>query len=404
MPKYQYKARDNSGKVVRGTMEATTKENLVDKLNKMGYMTTQVKEARTGLEGWSLLDRLRPVGAADMIIFYVQLSNMINAGITILAALRTLCDQIENKKLKSAVGNVAMGVEGGESFSEALARESRIFPKLFISMVKAGEVSGHLDLVLMRYATFYEGQEDLKQKVTGALFYPLILLTIGIGVVLLIVTFVIPQFVTIYMKVGVKLPLITLIVYNIGTFIKGYWYILISAVAVMAALIGYYFKTQNGSLFRDTLKLKMPVVGTLYRQVAIIKFSRTLATLLGSGVSILESLDITKEVIGNEVLARVVASLRQYVEKGERMSELLKVSEEFPPDVVQMVSVGEETGKLDTMLNKIADFYDITVSYAIKKLITVIEPLFLIMMGCLVGFIMASVLLPMFDMVKVLKK
>jgi len=198
--------------------------------------------------------------------------------------------------------------------------------------------------------------------------------------------------------------LITLIVYNIGTFIKGYWYILISAVAVMAALIGYYFKTQNGSLFRDTLKLKMPVVGTLYRQVAIIKFSRTLATLLGSGVSILESLDITKEVIGNEVLARVVASLRQYVEKGERMSELLKVSEEFPPDVVQMVSVGEETGKLDTMLNKIADFYDITVSYAIKKLITVIEPLFLIMMGCLVGFIMASVLLPMFDMVKVLKK
>jgi len=403
MPVYSYKARDADGKKVSGTMEAASKTELIDKLHRMGYMTTSVSEAAAGIQIGSMFDRLRWISSDDMLLFYIQLSNMINAGITILMSLSTLAKQVENRNLKEAIGGVSRQVESGSTLSRAFGAEPRIFKKLFVNMIKAGEASGNLDTVLMRYANFFEKQEDLKQKVKGALFYPVILLCAGVAVMLIVVTFVIPQFAEIYLKAGIKLPIPTLIIYNVGMVIKHYWYLL-AAVAI-AILLGmrYYFKTERGTLLLDTLKLKLPIIGPLYRKVAMTRFTRTLATLLGSGVPILESLDIVKEVAGNEVLARVIANVRKGVEKGERMSEGLKISEEFPPDVVQMISVGEETGAMDGMLNKVADFYDMTVNYAVKKLTTIIEPLFLVIMGIMVGCIMASMLMPMFDMVKTLR-
>ena len=403
MPSYNYRARDNAGKSVKGTMEASAKAELIDKLRNMGYMATSVTDAASGIQIASVFDRLKWISSNDLLIFYIQLSNMISAGITILMSLSTLSRQVENKVFREAIDDVAKHVESGGTLSQGFATHSKIFSTLFINMIKAGEASGNLDKVLLRYADFYERQADLKEKVKGALFYPAILLCAGIAVMLFIVTAVIPQFAEIYMRANIPLPVPTLIVYTIGTAIRHYWYFLIILVVAAAIGIRYYFTTRTGILFMDTLKLRLPIIGPLYRKIAVARFARTLSTLLGSGVPILESLDITKDVTGNVVLERAIANVRKYVEKGERMSEPMKISGEFPPDVVQMVAVGEETGAVDSMLNKIADFYDMTVGYAVKKLTVVIEPVFLVILGCMVGFILASMLLPIFDMVKTLR-
>ena len=403
MPTFNYKARDNAGKAVSGSMEAASKAELIDKLQKLGFMATGVSEKRRAHDVPSFFDRFGRVSSGDLLMFYIELSNMIGAGLPILTCLNTLHKQIENKRLRTAVGNVARQVESGSSLSLGFASESRIFHRLFINMIKAGEASGSLDTVLMKYADFFEKQEDLKQKVTGALFYPVILLCAGITVSLFIVTFVIPQFAEIYMKAGIKLPIPTFVVYKAGVVLKHYWLAILIAMIAFFVAFRMLARTPRAAFLLDSLKLRLPIVGSLYRKVIITRFTRTLATLFGSGVPILESLDITKEVTGNEVIARVIDNVRKCVERGEKISEPLKISEEFPPDVVQMISVGEETGALDTMLNKTADFYDMTVNYAVRKLTTIIEPVFLVIMGIMVGSILASMLLPIFDMVKTLR-
>ena len=403
MPIYLYKARDATGKLVNGTMEADDKTELVDKLRKMGYMTTYVTKSTPGIKIEPIFEKLQRISAEDMIMFYIQFSNMINAGMPILTSLDTLHKQIGNKILKEAVGSISRNVEAGDSFSQALARHPLIFPGLFVNMVKAGEVSGKLDMVSARYAEYFERQIDLRQKVKGALFYPIILLAAGITVTLFIVTFIIPQFVTIFMRSGVTLPVPTLILYYIGTGIKQFWYAIILFLLIGFAGIRYYVNTERGRFNFDRFKLKTPVFGVLHRKASVSRFARTLGTLTASGVPILDSLDITRDVVGNEVLGRVIGIVRSSVEKGEKMSEPLRISGEFPPDTVQMISAGEETGSLDKMLDKIADFYDMSLGYTIKKLTTLIEPLFLVIMGGLVAFIMASMLLPIFDMIKILR-
>lgn len=403
MPTYLYKARDVSGKLVRGTIDAVSGDEVVDKLRNMGYMATYVGEARPGMRIEPLYDRLRRISAEEMVMFYLQLSNMINAGIPIMTGLDALHRQIGNRRLRDAVGNISRDIEAGDSLSEALAKYPRTFPGLFVSMVKAGEASGKLDTVLARYAEFFESQEDLKQKIQGALFYPMILLAAGLGVMFFIVTFVIPQFAEIFMKTGVKLPLVTLILYKVGILIKHFWYAALLAAILCWLGVKFYAQTERGRLVIDKVKLRLPVFGPLLRKAAISRFARTLGTLTGSGVPILQSLDITKDVIGNEVLARVIGNVRSAVERGEKIAGPLKISEEFPQDAVQMISAGEESGTLDQMLDKISDFYDMSLGYSIKKLTTIIEPIFLAVMGCMVGFIMASMLLPIFDMIKLLR-
>ena len=310
MPTYTYKARDTTGRAVSGAMEASAKADLIDKLNKMGYMVTKVSEAKTGLKIDSTFERFKHIRSDDMLMFYIQFSNMISAGITILMALSTLARQIENKRLRSTIENAARQIEGGSTLSQALASQSGIFSRLFINMVKAGEASGNLDAVLMRYATFFEHQEEIKEKVKSALFYPMILLSFGIAVMLFIVTFVIPQFAQIYIKAGVGLPVPTLIVYKAGLAIKHGWYWIFTVLIALFIGIKAFSRSARGALLVDKLKLRLPIVGSLYRKVAISRITRTLSTLLGSGVPILESLDIAKEVAGNQVLARILEDVR----------------------------------------------------------------------------------------------
>ncbi|MBN1872503.1 MAG: type II secretion system F family protein [Candidatus Omnitrophica bacterium] len=404
MPTFFYKARNEVGKPVKGTMDAPTKDELIDKLHKMGYMTTHIDEVTPEFRIEKFFDRLRPINAEDMIVFNVQLSNMINAGINILTSLSTLSDQIENRRLRDTIGDVSRGIEGGDTLSQALSRYPRVFPNIFISMVKAGEASGRLEAILARYAVFSEQQEDLRQKIRGALFYPAILLTAGIAVTLFLVTFIIPQFASVFSKTGVTLPLPTLILNRVGVWIKGYWYVVV--LGGLLAYFGYrlFADTEGGRLKVDRLKLILPVMGPLHRKAAISRFARTLGTLVASGVPILEAIDIVRGVVGNEVIARVVKSSRDAVENGEKLAAPLKVSQEFPQDAVQMIAIGEETGDLDGMLNKISDFYDMYIGYSVKKLTSIIEPLFLLLLGALVAFIMASMLLPIFDMIKILRR
>ncbi|MEE8360492.1 MAG: type II secretion system F family protein [Candidatus Omnitrophota bacterium] len=402
MPTYNYKARDASGSAVKGSMEAASKNEVVDKLHKTGYMATHVAQSISGINLEQFFQNLKAVSTDEMILFNIQLSNMIEAGISILSSLDTLSNQIQNKRLREAIGGVRRSIEAGDNFSSSLKNYPGIFSGLFINMVKAGEASGKLDKVLAKYAEFYERQADLKEKIRGALFYPVILLIAGIVVTLFIVTFVIPQFAEIFMKSGIRLPMATLILYKIGLAIKAYWYVGVIAVAVLCLAFKSYSNTVAGRLKIDRIKLALPIIGPLYRKVSIARFARTLGTLVESGVSILESLDIVRDVVGNEVLANTISQVRITVERGEHIADHLKISKEFPPDTVQMIAIGEESGSLDKMLNKISEFYDMSLGYAIKRLTALIEPIFLVIMGSLIGFIMASMLLPIFDMIKIL--
>ncbi|MDP3786042.1 MAG: type II secretion system F family protein [Candidatus Omnitrophota bacterium] len=404
MAMYRYKARDQSGKLVEGTMEAPSQGELADKLRKMGYIVTGVALTSATVSLEDLVLGFRRIKPEDMIFFNIQLSNMLDAGLPLLTCLRTISIQMENRRLKKVLEDVTLKVETGTSFSEALQSHSRHFSKLTISMVRAGEASGNLALVLKRLADFGERELDLRNSVSSALLYPAILLFAATAVIIFIVTFIIPKFVEIFSRAGIPLPLVTTILNAVGIAIKDYWYLFILGIIAFLLAARLYVNTKDGRLKFDGLKLSIPVTGPLIRKVAISRFARTLATLSASGVPILESLEIMEGTIGNEVLARVIATLREAVRGGSKISEPLKISEEFPPDIVQMVAAGEETGNLDGMLNKVADLYDSAVAYSIKRLTSLLEPIFLVIMGCVVAVIMASILVPMFDLVKVLKR
>jgi len=404
MAMYRYKARNQSGKLVEGAMEASSESDLADKLRKMSYIVTGVSPAAGTISLEDIVSGLRRVKPEDMIFFNIQLSSMLEAGLPLLTCLRTISIQTENKRFKKVIEDVTLKVETGASFSVALQSHSRNFSKLTISMVRAGEASGNLALVLRRLADFGERELDLRNRVSSALLYPAILSFAATAVIIFIVTFIIPKFVEIFSAAGIPLPLVTIILNAAGLAIKNYWHLFILGMIAFLLGVRLYLNTREGRLRFDGFKLRIPVTGPLIRKVAISRFARTLATLSSSGVPILEALEILEVTIGNEVLARVIVTLREGVRGGSKISELLKVSEEFPPDIVQMVAAGEETGNLDLMLNKVADLYDSSISYSIKRLTALLEPIFLVVMGCIVAGIMASILVPMFDLIKVLKR
>ena len=401
---FNYRARDNTGKLIRGVIESLSQEEVAETLRRMGCTPVRITEVFTGLKLGQLEWNFRRIKTQDIVMFNVQLANMLNSGLSVISSLDILQKQNENKKLSEVIGRVSRSVEAGESFSQALAKHPRVFPNLFVSMVKAGEAGGGLDEILNRYAEFAETQADLQRKIREALYYPIILIVAATGVIVFIATALIPKFVEIFNRAEVSLPLPTIILYEIGTAIRQFWYVIILAGVLAVFGVRRYVRTETGKFIFDTVSLKLPILGPIVRKSCISRFARTLSTLIGSGVPILESLDIVGDVVNNRILGRVIRQMRQSVEKGERLAASLKVSEEFPPDTVQMISVGEESGNLEKMLNKISDFYDRATGYSIKKLVASLEPILLVVMGVIVAFTMASMLLPMFNMVKLLKR
>lgn len=400
MPLYNYRARDNMGKSCTGTMAAENKNDLVNKLSGMGYMTTRVSESRAASGGESIFERFKKIRARDMFMFYIQLSNMIDAGIPLLNSLRVSGEQTENRKLRETIGMVAWDVEAGDSFQQALKKHPRVFPSLFVHMVKAGESGGKLDVLVAKYGQYFERELDFRQKVRGALVYPIVLFICGTGVILFLVTFVLPQFTRMFLRAGLELPVITMLMVALGTMIKRAWFLWVLFFIGCRYGIRYYAKTEKGKYNIDRFKAKIPVWGEIIRESALSRFARTLGMLIADGVPIMQALDMTKDCVENAVLSRVIANIRDAVEKGAKISDCLKASGGASSlHTAQMISVGEETGNLDEILEKLADFYDTRTEYAIKRLTTVIEPLFLIVMGGMVGLIMASMLIPMFNMV-----
>ena len=401
---FNYRARDNTGKLIRGVIEALSQEEVAEKLQRMGHAPITITKVFNGLKLEQLEWNFRRIKTEDIVMFNVQLANMLNSGLSIISSLETLQKQCENKKLNNIIGRVSRSVEAGESFSQAIAKHPRVFPNLFVSMVKAAEAGGDLGGVLTRYAEYAETQADLQRKIKEALYYPIILIMAVTGVIVFIATTLIPKFVEIFNRAEISLPLPTIILYGIGTAIRQFWYVII--LSGVGAVIGLrkYIRTKAGRFRFDKASLKLPLIGPIVRKSCISRFARTLSALLGSGVPILESLDIVTDVVNNQVLGRVIKQMRQSVEKGESLAESLKVSEEFPPDTVQMIFVGEESGNLAKMLNKISDFYDRATDYSIKKMVASLEPILLVVMGVIVAFTMASMLLPMFDMIKVLRR
>lgn len=406
MPTFGYKARDETGKLVHGTMEAHSRYELADKLNRLGYIVTsisvQAKVSAINLK--ELTSRIKPIPTNDIIMLYIQLSSMISSGLSILVSLETLARQVSNSRLRLILEDICRNVETGATLSESLRKHPQVFPVLYVSMVRAGESSGTLDVVLNRLAKFAEYSADLKNKINAAMTYPIILVVVGVGVITFLVINVLPAFIEVFEQSGVQLPLPTRMLYGLSQVVRRYWYMMIIVFGGLTGLFKFYVSTRFGRLQVDRFKLKIPVVGDLIRKICISRFSRTLSTLVSSGVPILHALEIVEKVVGNEVIARVILHVREGVSEGEKIAQPLRISEEFPPDTIQMIAVGEETGNLEGMLTKIADFYDVSVDYSIKRLTTLIEPVFLLIMGAMVGMIMASIMLPMFDMVKVLKR
>jgi type IV pilus assembly protein PilC len=404
MPTYTYTARDERGKAMQGTLVAPNPETLADQLKRTGYMVTkcQAKTERAAGAGWAL--PWQGVGYDDLVFFNVQLSTMVRVGLPLVTALTALMCQTDHPRLRAAIEDISRTVESGSSFSDALSRHPNIFSRLFMNMVRAGEASGKLDEILQRLAAHAKHQAELRQQLITALTYPAVLMVVGISVCLYLVTGVIPKFVVIFLEAGVILPLPTRLLYQLSQILAAYWWAIVAVVAGVVAGLYAFLQTPTGRRAGDRLSLKVPVIGDVVHKTALAQLSTTLSTLLTSGVPILDALAIAAQTCGNTVIAEQIDVVQTHVRQGGAIAEPLAESCLFPPMVVQMVTVGEASGTLDQMLAEVAVYYDEVVRHSLKRLMSLIEPAFLVIMGGMVGMIMASTLLPLFDMVSVIRR
>jgi len=404
MAEYIYKVRDSKGKGHEGKMSGDNPEAVVDRLHNLGYTVVEIKKAAPALALRLELPTLARIKTEDYVMFTSQLSTMIAAGVPLTSALDVLIDQTENKQLKAAAAAVSEAIRGGASFADALRQHPRVFSSLFINMVAAGEVAGNLEEVLSRLAVFMEKQAEFRQKILTALFYPVILLIFSFFVVVFIIVTVLPSFVKIFQDAKVPLPLPTRILFNLNLFIRGQWPLILILVIALYLVLNYAKRSKIGKAILDRIILDLPLIGGLARKIEISRFSRTLAALLAAGVPMLQALETISRTTENSVYAGVISDTYEYVSKGGTLSEQLRQSGEIPAMPVKMAAVGEEAGSLDKMLAKVADYYEMSVDYAIKRLTSLLEPLLLIFVGSLVGFIMASVILPIFQMVSTIRR
>ena len=407
MPAYAYRARDGAGRTYSGVLAAASPTEAAAQLRREGRFASDVQETiaydrdpqRRGTFVWPW-NRAR---GEELVSMYTQLGDMVSAGLPILVALETISRQASSARLREVLRSVTEAVSEGRAFSDALADYPDCFPTLFIRSVEAGESSGHLGDALQKLAIHADKSYDLRKQIQGAMTYPAILLTAGLVVVLGVVTYVLPNFVEVFEKAGVPLPAPTRLMYGLGVWIKSRWYLIPLGVAGLVVAIRLVLGTPAGALAWDRTRLRLPVMGTLLRRTAVARVCRTMAMMIASGVPLLAALANAAAVAGNRVIGGVLADARNAVSEGARLSQTIAGSGQFPPDVVQMLAIGEETGNLDGMLDTAAGFYEKAVDRSVKKLMTLLEPVILVILGAIVGTIMASVLLPMLDMAKAMR-
>lgn len=402
MPTYQYKARDKYGKAVTGVMDGADEKELIDNLKKMGYAPISVTERKQEkpLLKMQLFSRIKD---EDMVLFTRQMHTLLKAGLPLLSGLEATGKQTSSTLLKEAISRIKADVEGGLSFSEALSKHPRIFPSLYVSMVKAGEASGLLDEIMRRLAELGEYEIEVKSEIRSATRYPMLAFATLIVAFFIIVTFVIPKFATIFAQFQVELPLPTRILLGTYRIIHDWWHITLIAVAVIIIAFIKFINTSFGRNQWDGFKLKVPIFGPLLFKLSMSRFAKTTGILVASGIEMLKTLELAADTVGNVIIARAVRYIKEGVNEGKGLAEPMKVSGFFTPVVVQMVSIGEETGKLDELLMNVAEHYDQQISYAMKNLTTMIEPLFILVLAAMVLFVAMGIFLPMWNLLRLFK-
>ena len=397
MPDYKYQGTSRSGGSVSGVMTASNKTELASLLKRQQITATKMTEK--GKE-FNMPQFGGGVKSKELAIFTRQFSVMIDAGLPLVQCLEILASQQENKFFQKVLVNTRSQVEGGATLSAAMRTSPKVFDPLYVNMVEAGETGGILDTILQRLSTYIEKNVKLQRAVKSALVYPVGVLTVAGGVITLLLWKVVPIFATLFAGLGVDLPLPTKIVIALSNFVGSIFGLLI-LIALGAGIFGLkvWYGTPQGRFVLDTIVLKLPVLGILMRKIAVARFTRTLGTLISSGVPILEGLDITARTAGNAVVERALQKVRRSLEEGKSLTEPLKESEVFPGMVTQMIAVGEQTGAMDAMLQKIADFYEEEVDAAVKDLLTALEPIMIVFLGVVVGGVVISMYLPLFSLI-----
>ncbi len=412
MPTFTYVARDRAGHQIKEMAEAASKDALLEQLRSKGLFVTTVSEKKTAKgtrekgKGGIVLFQGR-VKLRDLSIFYRQFATMINAGVSLIRCLDVLEQQTSSYRLKTIIRDIESELEGGASLSQAMSKYPKTFSELAIGLVRAGEVGGVLDETLNRLAIFVEKDMELRRKIKSAMTYPVLVLIFATGIVLLLTTYILPQFIQVFKDLGLKedsFPLPTLMLMRASDFIMHKWWMVIIIIVGLVFVFNRVKATKTGKRIWDALALRVPVFGGLIHKVAIARFARTLATLLGSGVPILQAMETTAGTITNELISDAVLAARANIRQGDTIADPLAASKQFPPMVVQMVTIGEETGQLDDMLEKVADFYEAEVDAALASLASALEPIMIVVLGVVVGFIVISMFLPLVSIISQLSQ
>ena len=395
MPTFTYSARLQTGEMQNGEIEVKDRDEVVGFLRRQRMIPLKIEQKSTAM---TMPTIGTGISTRDIVIFTRQFATMINSGLPLVQSLDILARQSENKALRKVIEQTLYDVEAGQTLADAMRNHPKVFTNLYVNMVAAGEAGGILDTILLRLAVFLEKADALKRKIKGAMIYPSVILAVAVGAVATLLIFVIPTFQSMFASAGIPLPGPTRLVIWLSESLQANWYWIVLAIAMVVVLIRQYYKTPGGELNIDRLLLNLPIFGNLQRKAAIARFTRTLGTLVSSGVSILDGLEITAKTSGNRVLHDAIMESRTSIAGGETISDPLKKSGVFPPMVVSMINVGEQTGGLDEMLTKIADFYDEEVDAAVEALLSAMEPIMIVFLGVIVGGMIVAMYLPIFDM------
>ncbi len=393
---FTFRAVDATGAKVVGELESDSHDGVVEALKRRGLLALEVKQKVKSAE--LNFDMFARVGLEDLALATRQLSTMINSGLALMRALAVLETQTENKKLKTTLADVRTDIQAGASLSDALAKHPKVFSELYVAMIRAGETGGFLEQAMLRVSEQLEAQNSLRRQVRGAMIYPVVVFTVAIGVVIGMLTFIIPVFAGIFKGFGAKLPELTLIVLKASNFMKGYWFVVVIGVPLFIFLFFRWKSSRSGRPIWDRMRLKAPAkIGTVVQKIGLARWARTLASLTTAGVPMLEAIDVTGRTAGNTVIERAMDTVHDSVQSGGTIAKALTAEPVFPALVTNMVRVGEETGALDTTLAKVADYYEEQVDIAVKSLTSILEPLMIVLIGGIVGFMILAMYLPMFD-------
>lgn len=404
MPAYNYKARNQQGELVVGTLEMESETGVAASLDKLGYTILEIQRPSTIVPSFAgIADRFQGLNKQEVTLFSRQLSTLIRSGMPLLPALSTICEQTVNRKFKVVLEDVRQSVQAGSSFSAALAKYPAVFSELFVSMVRVGETGGIMDQVLERLAALGTQEMEIRSRIMAAMTYPIVLVIISFLIVNFILVGVLPKFVMVFKASEAALPLPTLIVLSASYILRKFWFLIFGAMAVGFYFFRRYTVKGPGKLRFHRWLLKVPIFGELYAKIQVSRFTRTLSTLTSSGVPILQALSVVEKTITNIVIQKAVQDIRVAIASGSTLVEPFRTSSLFSPMVVQMVAIGEKSGSIDRMLEEVSKFYDPEIEYTIKNLTSLLEPFMLLAMGLMVAFIALSVLLPIFNLMKVFK-